>query len=63
MSIYTYVFCLNPLESARAKWTFELYFWDGFWRFKGDQNWNIKEITYGVETIVLFERWQSSKSC
>ena len=25
-----------------------------FRRFKADQNWNIKEINYGFETIVLF---------
>ena len=30
MYISQYVFCLNPLEPAKAKWTFELHFMDGF---------------------------------
>jgi hypothetical protein len=25
---------------------------DGFSRFKADENWNIKEINYGYETMV-----------
>jgi hypothetical protein len=61
MRIYTFVFCLNPLEPARAKLTLKPEFGDGFWRFKGSQHWNKNGINNGVETIMVLGGGKSEK--